>query len=359
MKINFTLFGAKLTGGTFVAIETANRLAQRGHEISVTTIGDPSDLDWFRKMRTVHFKEIFAPLSGKMWYRAIRKSLRGTKFFPMPEVEIRDLLSVMPDCDVNVATAAPTAFAVHRSGKGKGWYYAQHYDSLFGKDIGANLIHDESYFLPLEKLAVSSWLRETVEKKLHVSMRGVITPGIDETIFYPRPETRGAKKRIISLGRRVDWKGFAELQEAMRKLLAKRDDIEWIVYSSHDTPEPTADAPFTVAYSPFGKTLAELYAQCDIAVNPSWHEGFSQPALEAMACGCAVVTTAIGTEDFMEPGKNCILVQPKHPDEIEQALTRLLDDDKLRERMAAAGLATAKNFYWDRIVDRWEKMLLS
>ncbi len=358
MKINFTLFGSRLTGGTFNIIESAQRLAERGHKVSITSIGSSDDLDWFSKEREIRFKKIFTPISGKLWYKVYRRALRGTVLHPFPDVEIKDLIRSMPECDVNIATAAPTAFAVHRSGKGKGFYYAQHYDPLFGKDLLQNRIHDESYCLPLEKITVSSWLKDTIREKLGVTINSVITAGIDDKVFSPR-EKKNKKIKILSLGRNVDWKGFPELREAIGNLMKKRDDFEWVVYSSHDTPESTSDAPFTLVRSPYGKQLAELYAGCDIVVNPSWHEGFAQPALEAMASGCAVITTKIGAEDFITPDQNCLLVEPKRSDQIEAALEKLLDDAALRKKIAENGFITSKDFYWDRIVDKWEKIIFT
>lgn len=357
MKINFTLFGAKLTGGTFNIIEPAQRLAKRGYEVSITSIGCPADLEWFRNKEKPLFKEIFTPVAGKFFYKVYRKILKGTILHPFPDVEIKDLIRSIPDCDVNIATAAQTTFAVHRSGKGKGFYYVQHFDPFFVKDRLQNLIHEESYFLPLTKIAVSTWVKNKIEENLDVNVANIITAGIDEKIFYPREKKTKVKKRIISLGRKTTWKGFKELKLAIKNLYKKRNDFEWIVYSSHDTPEPTTDAPFTLVKSPYGKDLAELYSSCDIAVNPSWHEGFAQPALEAMSCGLAVVTTKIGAEDFIKDGENCIISETKNSKALEMAIEKILDDDKLKERLSKNAFETAKEFYWDKIIDKWESVL--
>jgi len=357
MKINWTMFGAGLTGGSFNVIETADRLAGRGHEVFITSIGTRGDLAWFESRRKPLFKYIFSPLAGSFPYRLYRRLLRRTILHPFPDVEIKDLIRVMPECDVNIATADPTTYAVHRSGKGKGLYYVQHYDSLF-VPRSAGLRHDESYYLPLKKIAVSTWLKDVVEKHLRVSFAGVITAGIDEKIFNPDAGKRDKGKiRIISLGRNVGWKGFAELRAAIKIIFKKHNNVEWWVYSSRDTPASTPDAPFRVFTSPYGKDLARLYASCDIAVNPSWHEGFAQPALEAMACGAAVITTPRGAEDFIKPEKNCIVIEPKNSALLAQALECLITNQDVREKMQKEGFNESRAFHWDYIIDRWETML--
>ena len=89
---------------------------------------------------------------------------------------------------------------------------------------------------------------------------------------------------------------------------------------------------------------------------PSLYESFPLPPLEAMACGTPVVTTRIGTEDYAFNEKNCLVVPPRQPKAIAEAILRLLKDDSMQERFRKEGLKTAKQFTYDNTVDKLEKI---
>src|SRR5207248_8788002 len=85
--------------------------------------------------------------------------------------------------------------------------------------------------------------------------------------------------------------------------------------------------------------VIELYAEAEAAVVPSLYEGFSLPAVEAMACGVPLVTTTGGAlpEVVGTDGETGLLVPPGDPGALAVAIGRLLDNAALRERLAAAG----------------------
>lgn len=93
-----------------------------------------------------------------------------------------------------------------------------------------------------------------------------------------------------------------------------------------------------------------------MVICPSWYESFPLPPLEAMACGTPVVTTRIGTEDYAFNEKNCLVVPPRNPKAMAEAILRLLDDESLQERFKKEGLKTARQFTYDRTVDRLEEL---
>jgi len=100
--------------------------------------------------------------------------------------------------------------------------------------------------------------------------------------------------------------------------------------------------------------LVERYRQADICVLPSIWENFPYALLEAMACGMPVVATRRGGfPELIENGVNGVLVPPHNPAALADALSSILSDPVLRERMGSASRARAEKLYSvDRVVPR-------
>jgi glycosyltransferase involved in cell wall biosynthesis len=90
-----------------------------------------------------------------------------------------------------------------------------------------------------------------------------------------------------------------------------------------------------------------LYSAATVFCFPSLYEGFGLPVLEAMACGCPVVTSS--TSSLPEvAGEAALLVDPIKTDDIAEALYRMTTDEHLRREYAAKGFEQVKNFSWER-----------
>lgn len=103
--------------------------------------------------------------------------------------------------------------------------------------------------------------------------------------------------------------------------------------------------------------LPGLYRGALALLFPSLYEGFGLPVVEAMACGTPVVTSK--TTSLPEvAGDAALLVDPLNTDEITQALERIVNDAALRAELTEKGLARARQFTWDDVVDKVKHVLV-
>jgi glycosyltransferase involved in cell wall biosynthesis len=122
---------------------------------------------------------------------------------------------------------------------------------------------------------------------------------------------------------------------------------------------PKADGPVARAVDDLGiaesvrfvtglpdPALAELFGSAEVAVVPSLYEGFSIPAVEAMACATPLVASRGGA--LPEVVGDCgVLVEPGNPSDLAGALARLLDDEPRRRSLGAAGRRRVQDrFTW-------------
>jgi glycosyltransferase involved in cell wall biosynthesis len=97
--------------------------------------------------------------------------------------------------------------------------------------------------------------------------------------------------------------------------------------------------------------LVALYNLATCLAFPSLYEGFGLPVVEAMACGCPVLTSDDGA--LVEAsGDAAVHVDARSVDDIATGLRRLLHDVALRETLKARGLARAGELSWDRTAQR-------
>lgn len=123
-----------------------------------------------------------------------------------------------------------------------------------------------------------------------------------------------------------DWHG-AEVIHATAKASPFAKDIRFLGFV------PDADLP-------------NLYRTAGAMVYPSMFEGFGMPPVEAMACGCPVISSAAGSLQEVV-GDAARIIDPKDVMSIAQALSDIASDESLRQRLIAAGFVNARRFDWD------------
>ena len=100
--------------------------------------------------------------------------------------------------------------------------------------------------------------------------------------------------------------------------------------------------------------LAPLYSGADLFVFPTLYEGFGLPVLEAMQCGCPVITSNNSSIPEVA-GDSAIMIDPHNIDSLAEAMEKLLINNASKRELSKKGLRRAKQFSWDTSA----KMLLS
>lgn len=190
------------------------------------------------------------------------------------------------------------------------------------------------------------------------------TVGVDLTVFNvakrneykaevlnEHPELKG---RLVYgyVGRIETDKGISELLEAF--LTIGRDDCALLLIGPFDElrcdiPESSiekAKASGRVVFHGFSKEVPKYMSAMDILVHPTYREGFSMVIQQAMAMGCAIITTNVpGPSEVIEEGESGLLVPDHSARDLADAMIQLADDAEQRTNFAKAGLERVRKLF--------------
>ena len=96
--------------------------------------------------------------------------------------------------------------------------------------------------------------------------------------------------------------------------------------------------------------LPTIYSLAEGLVFPSFYEGFGLPILEAMACGCPVITSNVSSMPEVA-GDAALLIDPKNTEAIAQAMASVISNEKLRKKLIEKGYEQVKKFTWDKTAE--------
>ncbi len=176
--------------------------------------------------------------------------------------------------------------------------------------------------------------------------RVILGSGVDPERFVPQPEP--PPPVTILLAARMLWdKGVGELVEAARLLRDRRLSVRVLLAGAPDPANPAAipesqlrtwQAEGVVEWLGQRGDMPALIAACHIVCLPSYREGLPLSLIEAAACGRPIVTTDMpGCREVVQRGTNGLLVPPRDPIALAEALRRLIENAELRATLGAAG----------------------
>jgi glycosyltransferase involved in cell wall biosynthesis len=235
---------------------------------------------------------------------------------------------------------------------------------VYGTERAMSMCSQAELVQNVEDVAVLERLR-VPRRKLQL-----LGNGIDLDRFRPRPEEAASARRSLGVGAdqvvagvvgRLVWeKGYAELFEAAKRLRQTRPEVVVVVVGPTD-PEKSgsltqadidrARALGNVLFLGERRDVQALYPGFDLFVLASHREGFPRAAMEASACGLAVVATDIrGCRQVVDHQKTGLLVPVRDPAALADAIETLAADPDRRRSMGLAARIRAEAEFDDRRV---------
>ncbi len=347
MKITFVLPFVAETGGVRAVLRFARELTGRGHRVTVVTPLIP-----------FAFNGGWRTAAGRrVWLGTLRRNLFGGGAramhelqFPVTEVPWVSA-AFLPVADVVVATAWPTAYAVARlpRKRGVGVYYVFHREI----DAGPPAMVDASYRLPLFRTALSQATADVLAHTCGVTVEAITPVGVDAGFWGGAP---AAARRGVLMMSGAPRKGGEDGLRVLADVRARFPDLPIVLFGR--TPPPSLPRGIRFETRPDDERLRALYAAAQVFLYPSHVEGFGMPPLEAMAAGCAVVTTRVGAvPDFSRNGVDALWAEAGDVDGLTAGVIALLDDPARASALGAAARERAREFGWEHATDRLEAAL--
>jgi len=336
VRITFTSPHVRIAGGVRAILTYADRLARRGHDVTVVIPAKGVLRAWWGNLTG----------AGPDWIPGFTPHVRWAADLSAPN---------LPDGDVVVATAWQTAGPVNAAPArcGRKFYLIQHYESLYH---GNPEEVDRTYRYPLRKMVISSWLQEIMREKFQSEAELLVTP-VDPALFSrvdPGPD--GGLVRVLMLHHDYAWKGVGDGLEAVRRVKARRPEVRLVGFG---VKRPKRGEAYDEYHENLPQNrLAWLYSRCPIYLCPSWDEGLGMPSMEAMACGAALVTYDNGgCRDYALDGQSALVARRRDVADLAEKLERAVADPGLRARLAREGMAYIKQeFDWERAVAKMEAL---
>ena len=190
--------------------------------------------------------------------------------------------------------------------------------------------------------------------------------GIDPVRFHPDPGRRAAAPlRILLNGRRSrPKKGTDLILRALHGLERETPPFEIVLFDSIDAnnrqdPRDGATLPANARFvlNPSQDELVALYQSAHLFIAAERKAGWCNTALEALACGAALVCTSSGTTDFAVDGENALVTWRLTPF-LRHAARRVLRDAELRGRLSAAGPESVRRWSWPKLAEKLLQQLV-
>lgn len=234
-------------------------------------------------------------------------------------------------------------------------YYIQDYEPWFFKKNSDKWKEAyKSYFLLPNSLlfAKTQWLCDLVEQEHKIPVNKV-RPSLDNEVFFPsESESRQEGAIVISAMIRPSTprRGSPRTMRILREIYRRyKDSVKIHIFGCSDEELSESKLVQDFIFINHGvlqrHSVADVLRTSGIFVDFSDYQAFGRTGLEAMACGVALLITGNGgVTEYVEDGKNAILVDVMDEEFCIAQLSKLVEDSRLRGDLQAEGVLTAGKF---------------
>ncbi|MDA8078245.1 MAG: glycosyltransferase family 4 protein [Nitrospiraceae bacterium] len=339
-------------GGAVRAYEICNRLALRGHEITIVCGRFPGAEDYNEGNLAFKFRGSDLNYALSTFSFALEAAIfvkRESKRF---DIIIEDFAPWNPIFSTLLTTRPVVLHVNHREGTGilRRWWF-------FG--IPFYLI--EKWYPRLFRNVTA--LSEETRRKFNIQGAAIVPAGITGSIILvsaPSREQNNHETFVLYIGRlHVKNKGIDVLLSSI-KIIGERLVLAGRGKDEHRLKEMTKRLGLAkVEFAGFiteEEKIALLRKDC-ILVLPSRFEGWGIVVLEAAAFGRPVIVSDIPELRYAVDGGFGLSFKTGDAGDLAEKIQVLLDNEPLRKEMGLRALEYAGNFTWDEIAERYEKFL--
>lgn len=328
LKITYVMTWTGVCGGSKIILEHANRLTEAGHQ--VTLISHDKRPEWFPLRKEVQFLQV-------PWEKVLCEVIEK-------------------DTDVIVTTYWREIYESVEQKIAPVVYFEQGDYHLFDLDK----LEDRTYEYIKKQLktiqfvyTVSNFAKQKL-KQIYNTDAIVIPNAVDNRVFYYKPHPENEVPNITIIGsEETNFKRIQNILDAVTVLKNKGYQIKlnWI------TPTvPIKNTNLNPIVNPPQKVIGDILRETDIYICASMYESFCLPVLEAMTCGAAIVTTNNGGNmDFIEDGKNALIIEKDNVEDIVKKVEIILKDKDLKESLVKNGVEESARYSWDITISKIEK----
>ena len=337
-SITFLMPGTcqKPVGGTKIVLEYANRLAKIDYEVHIVY---PASIffkkeSFFRKIVSIsrYFRH-YRNYSARKWF-ILDETIKEHFVYSLNYKHVVRTNKYM-------ATGVQTAYylAEYPIPNDKKFYIIQDYETwaMTEEDVR------RSYHFPHTKIVISNWLKEIVDKEN--SLCYLVPNGFDFSQFYLTIEIEKKNKYMVSMQYHIrPAKGIEEGFEVLKKVKKQIPQLEVNLFGIYYPKESLPDW-IHFFFNPdidFHNHINNISA---IYIGTSKLEGWGLTVGEAMMCGQAVVCTDNqGYREMAIDGETALLSPVDDIDNLSNNVIKLINDDKLRYKIAYNGYNMIKKF---------------